>query len=116
MAFIIFSGHMSFAVCDKAVTRLIEGTPALCTGYLFTPEKELEVRIKDATYTQMEDLVKKNQELNEILYKRVDNLQELNLKLNDKIQANQTQDFWVKFAYFGLGVLVTGMIAREVGK
>lgn len=35
----------SFAVCTNAVTLLPEGASAPCRGYLFTPEKELELRV-----------------------------------------------------------------------
>lgn len=36
----------SFATeCGKPVTLLPEGTPAPCRGFLFTPDKELEVRL-----------------------------------------------------------------------
>lgn len=33
------------AECNKPVTLLSEGTPAPCKGFLFTPEKESEVRL-----------------------------------------------------------------------
>lgn len=33
------------AECNKPVTLLNEGTPAPCRGFLFTPEKESEVRL-----------------------------------------------------------------------
>lgn len=113
--FTLFINQFSFAGdCDNRVTKVDKGGLAPCSGYLFSPELERELRIKDATYDQMEALVKKNEELNSILYERVDNLQELNLKLNDKIQASGTQDFYEKFLFFGLGVIVTGFIAANV--
>ena len=37
----------SFSDCPKPVTSLEEGVKAPCTGYLFTPEKELEVRLME---------------------------------------------------------------------
>lgn len=110
-AIIFFSSLSGYSACDKAVTRLVEGSPALCTGYLFTPEKELEVRLKVSTYDQMEQLVKKQEELNNILTKRVDNLQDLNLKYSDR---ESSRNFYEKFIYFGLGALVTGFIAANV--
>lgn len=114
---ILLSSIQGYAtLCENPVTSLKEGTTAPCTGYLFTPEKELEVRLKVSTYDQMEQLVKRQEELNSILYKRVDNLQDLNLKMSDKISAGESKNFYEKFLYFGLGVIVTGFIATNVGK
>lgn len=36
----------SFAKCKNPVTILEQGVPAPCSGYLFSPDKELEVRLK----------------------------------------------------------------------
>jgi response regulator RpfG family c-di-GMP phosphodiesterase len=115
-AFIFFTSFQSFADCAKPVTSLKEGTTAPCTGYLFSPEKELEVRLKVSTYGQMEDLVKRNEELNNILNNRVENLHKLNAAMIEREQSRENQDTLVKLGYFALGVIVTGFIATNVGR
>lgn len=69
----------SFATeCQSPVKLLEEGSPAQCRGYLFSPEKELEVRMKIKDYSLLKEendnlnqiinrLEKKNQESDKIL-------------------------------------------------
>lgn len=48
----------SFAECTKPVTSLEEGSITPCKGFLFTPEKELEVRIMVKEYELLEQETK----------------------------------------------------------
>ena len=47
---LILPQNTAAATCEKPVTLLNEGASAPCRGYLFTPEKELEVRIVNEDY------------------------------------------------------------------
>lgn len=46
LAGLIGISNSAFAGCDKPVTLLIQGQKAPCRGYLFSPNKELEVRTR----------------------------------------------------------------------
>lgn len=104
----------SHAACDKPVTALQEGQAAPCTGYLFTPEKELEVRFKTNTYDKLTELTKKQDEMIDVLNLRIDNNQKQISLYEQKIQQNQSTEFYQKLLYFGLGVLTTTVIANTV--
>jgi len=101
-------------LAEGPVKYVLKGEPAEYNGYLFTPEKEKEVRFKliDGEL---------NKELLEINTKKL-NLVEAQYKLaNDQSLMWQTEsnrlakelvrkdrlDFWENLMYFGLGVLVT---------
>ena len=46
---VAFPGQL-YAGCEKPVSHLVKDQKAPCEGYLFSPEKELEVRIKNENY------------------------------------------------------------------
>jgi len=48
----------AMADCPKPVTLLDEGAPAPCRGFLFTPQKELEVRILNEDNKLLNDEIK----------------------------------------------------------
>lgn len=55
----------SFAAeCQVPVKLLEEGSPAPCRGYLFSPEKELDVRIKVKDYSLLKQ---ENEVLNQMI-------------------------------------------------
>lgn len=95
--------------CSVNVSPIKKGDTAQCSGYLFSPQAESEAY----KATQVEKLRK---EENEILQKRLD----LYIKQSDVLAAaaakRDTTDGLVRFGYFTLGVLVTGLIAANVGK
>lgn len=102
------------ANCDKPVTSLKEGDKAPCQGYLFTEQKELEVRYKIETYDTMSNLVKKQDEMINILTQRIDNNQKQIDVYDQKLQNQASSEFYQKLIYFGLGVLTTTIIANTV--
>jgi hypothetical protein len=58
----------SYGACDKPVTYLEQGQSTTCNGYLFTIEKEKEVRLKLMDYDLMsQELQLKNKKLDNIL-------------------------------------------------
>ena len=102
---------LAFAECKQPVSILLEGDKAPCSGYLFTPEKELEVRTKVSNYNTMENLVKKQDEIIDVLNQRVTNQYQQNQILNDQLQLREKESFTQKAIFFVLGAVVTGLIA-----
>lgn len=102
---------LAFAECKQPVSLLEEGKPAPCLGYLFTPEKEAEVRTKIANYNNLELIVKKQDELVDVLNKRVYNQIEQNQILNEQLNLREKETFTQKAIFFVLGAVVTGLIA-----
>lgn len=102
------------AACDKPVSYLQEGTQAPCTGYLFTPEKELEVRYKINTYDKLVELTTKQDQMIDLLNKRIDSNQKQIGLYEEKINLQQSTEFYQKLLYFGLGVITTTIIANTV--
>lgn len=106
----IYSGY-TFAECSKPVTYLQEGTPAICSGYLFTPEKELDVRLKITNYEKLELIIKKQDELVDVLNKRIEVQLQQNKELNELIATRENETFLHKALFFGLGAVLTGLIS-----
>jgi hypothetical protein len=100
--------------CSEPVTYLLEEKPAPCSGFLFSPEKELEVRTKIANYNNMGLMVDRTQELNDILYKRVSNLQEQNLLLSKEVQDRSNTNIYLLLGSFSLGVIATAILAKSL--
>lgn len=58
LAIVLAFAFTSKALADcKPVTPLVTGDPAPCSGYLFTPEKELELRTKNEDYKLLQQQV-----------------------------------------------------------
>lgn len=95
--------------CSVKVQPIKEGQTAQCTGYLFSPEAESEAY----KATQISKLQK---EENEILNKRLDlYIKQSDVLAKDLSRKDNTENLY-RFAYFGLGVVITGMIAANVGR
>ena len=74
--------------CDKPVTYLEKETVAPCTGYLFSPQKELEVRliVQNQSYIKQE---------NELLNKKVQLLMENSQFLEEIVKKEQEKaELW----------------------
>ena len=102
------------AKCKKAVTYLLEKQMAPCTGYLFSPAKEYEIRVKEQQHDILKDLTVKQGEVLEIMDQRIQNMQKYNAYLSSELEKKEKYGFVKSFLYFGLGVLVTGAIATNV--
>lgn len=113
IAFVLYS-FPGYAKCGKAVQFVEAGKPAPCSGFLFSPEKEQEVRIKLQVSSTLESLVKKQQESIDNLDARIANLQNYNNYLSTELEKQDKFNFWKTTLYFSLGVLVTGAIATNV--
>ncbi len=96
------------------VTYLKKDVPAPYTGYLFTEDKELQVRIKISQYDTLEQLTKKQDELIVILNDRVENQLKQNGLLMDELRDRKNVELWQSLGFFVLGAVVTGFIAGQV--
>lgn len=95
----------SVSACDQDVTYLNSGDSAPCNGYLFSPEKEFEVRVK----------VEENKYLTKIVDNQkilIDNLKEQ----NDIYETRKNLNDLEKFAYFIGGALITALVAKNIDK
>lgn len=70
--------------CQKSVSYLKANDPSPCAGYLFSPDKELEVRIKIQDYEALksENLLKD---------KQIENLNKYNLNLESIVDSKDKQ-------------------------
>ncbi len=107
---LIFVSQVSFGACNQPVTYLMEGNKTPCTGYLFTPEAEMNVRETKMNHDRLQDLSQTQEKLIDVLTKRVNNhgLQVQNL--HKEIDNLETKNTWTKVFYFTLGVLATGLV------
>lgn len=107
---ILFVSQVSFAKCEQPVTYLTEGSKTSCTGYLFTPEAEMEARETKLNHDRLEELSKTQEKLIDVLTKRVNNHSLQVANLHNEIDNLETKNTWTKIMWFGLGVLATGLV------
>lgn len=112
---LLFSS-LTFAECNKAVTYLKKNEITKCSGYLFSPEKEQEVRIKIDQFEPMEKLIKNQDELISVLNQRVQLAHAQNLELENFLQKRSDFNVYTNVAFFLAGAFLTGLIASNVGK
>lgn len=80
--------NYTFANCDKPVTKLDKGQEAPCSGYIFSPDKELEVR----TEVEENKLLKKEVELKD---KKIERLEKLTFESDKIIELEQNKtELW----------------------
>lgn len=111
---LIVYSQVAQPACDKPVTYTFENTPAACTGYLFTPEKELEVRLKVGSYDTLEKLSNKKDELITVMSDRLDGQIRQNVLLSKELESRKNVEFWHSAGFFILGCVITGFIAGQV--
>ena len=105
LSLIIYSGY-SNAECSKPVNYLTEGTKAPCTGYLFTPEKEAEVRDKIIKFDTLNELTKKQDEMITVLGARIITQQDMNKTLESELQSEQNKNNLYKYLAFSIGFIL----------
>lgn len=91
--------------CEQPVQYLTKGEVTPCTGYLFSQEKELEVRVAVEENKQLYMITETQDQL-------IQNLEKQNNLLETKDRLNDLE----KFAYFIGGALITALIARNVDR
>jgi hypothetical protein len=119
LVLILLTSTASFA-CDP-VKYVEKGQPAPCTGYVFTPDKEKEVRLKVVELDFYKDLVtlKERQlvaikEENDIITKRYDLWKKESDSLSRDLSKERSNNFWRTSLYFVLGAAVTTGITYAV--
>ena len=122
--------NYSYAACAKPVQSLTEGQAAPCTGYLFSPEKELEVRIAvEDNKLVAQQLEAKDKKL-KLLLQDVDDVEKITakerekaelwrkmaesstLKLVEAQESSKKRDFWHVVMGVGLTVLAGWSIGQ----
>lgn len=98
-------GQVSFA-CDKPVSYLLKGTTTRCDGYLFSPEKEKEVREYAIKFEDMKKLSIKQDGLVQTLTERVYNANVQNVNLRKILESEKSQNNLERIIYFTLGTVI----------
>lgn len=101
-------------VCGKPVSYLQEGSKADCTGFLFSPEKEEEIRVKITNYDVLQLINKTQLEQIDILSQRLKISQEQNQALEKFFYERKDKEWYVNIAFFIGGALITAFIASNV--
>ena len=123
MRSIVLSLSLISHIAAAQVKYVEKGEPAPYTGYLFTPEKELEVRqanealkyfkLADETNTRIIKL--KDDEL-VLVRQQADIWKNQSDALSKELQEQKNSGFWKQTLYFGLGALLTTALAFGVNK
>ena len=93
IAILSLSTHLAYAECPKPVQSLQKGDLAPCKGFLFSPEKEQEVRQLDMDYKVLLEQSK--------LYIQKEKLLEEQLKFTEEIVDKEAKksELWRSKAY-----------------
>lgn len=121
LAIIIALTSPVLADCPNNVQPIKKGEAAVCDGFLFNSETEMQARknAQDAAYYEVlynySDKKNKIQEdQNSILEKRLKLYMDESETLSKRVANTETTESLYRFGYFALGVLVTGVILRNV--
>jgi|CXWL01.1.fsa_nt_gi hypothetical protein len=82
------------------------------TGYLFTPKKELEVRLKYIEFQTLEQKLALQQDIMNIMEARLKN----HTDYISSLEKSRNNSSWKETGYFLLGALLTGYIAANVSR
>lgn len=123
----------AYGQCAKPVTLLQPKEPAPCRGYLFTPEKEQELRLLNEDYKFLNEKLRLRDRQLDLLTREVDNLQSVadmekqkaelwrkaaedsTLRLVEKEDKQAARDWLHILAGIGLTVLA-GWAVGQAGK
>lgn len=105
---------ISSAVCDKPVAYLQKQEKAPCTGYLFSPEKEQELRLTNERQKLLLEIVDTQDLLIKKNNKRLTEYQDYTQRLERTLESRERLNFWINSAYFIFGAILTGTIAKNL--
>lgn len=115
LSFIFLFSSIGYAKCPD-VTYLKQGQPAPCVGYLFSPEKEKELRGLDSKYETLQQIVlKKDEKINSLSYS-LDQSQQSNVSLQRQLKAEKAGSTLEKAIYLTLGLLAGYGIGGALNK
>lgn len=103
---------ISFSVYSKQMVKLDKGSAAPFDGILSDSAQMKEFRQINESKKYLEIQNIKLKELNDINSLNLKELKERNAKLINKVEVNETRNFWSRLGYFTLGVLATGLAAK----
>lgn len=125
-----FSLNSLATECQTSVKLLEEGSPAPCRGYLFSPEKELDTRIKIKDYSLLKDEINSLNQIVDRMHKKEmenDRILELEQQKTD-LWKTRAEDITLKyvsveesrgrrdFMFVLLGVGLTALAAWSIGQ
>jgi hypothetical protein len=105
---------LSTSVSFAQVADVKKGEPAPFTGVLFSPEASQDLKKRVETGEIDSEKVRLLNEQNKILQERVDLWMKQSDALSKRVVEMQDDSFWKKSAYFGLGAVVTVVMAFAV--
>ena len=106
----------SFSICLKPVTFLKEGQKVECDGYLFTPEKEYEVRNLVMQNDKLYKLTDAQQQHNNDLAQQLMTKAQLVNNLNQQVQTLEKESDFQKYLYFAVGLVLGGYTVNQIKK
>lgn len=102
------------AECLKPVTYLREGAQVPCTGYLFSPEKEFEVRTKVATYDDLTLTVEKQRQLLELHDSELQRQIQTNISLSSELKVREENNLYKTILFIGAGIVSGSLLTIGV--
>jgi hypothetical protein len=109
LALLLFS-QTTLASCPQPVTYLQQGKPAICSGYLFSPEQEKEVRGKIEQLATSQEIIKKQDEMIRVMDMRFALQVNINKNLREQNDSLQDKSTLERAFWFGLGALAAGSL------
>lgn len=103
-----------FGNCNKDVTYLKQNDTAPCEGYLFTPKKEQEIRLKITNYDNLMQIVEKQDELTKVLAERLDVCQKMNDGLKSELNNEKDIVNLERIVYLGLGIILGASVNQAL--
>lgn len=118
-----FLAFNCYADCPQKVSPINKGDVAQCDGFIFSDdaEKQAAQAVRDADFFKQvnDQLVRKStaqQTENEILERRLNlYMQQSEVLAKDTARRDNTESLY-RVLYFGLGVVMTGIIASNVSR
>jgi len=103
---ILLASNLSWAnTCPNNVSYLKEGIKAPCTGYLFSPDMELQVRTEVIQFEKLQEISSKQDELIITLNQRIDNQ-------TKQLQTEERSNFINKILYVTSGLIVGYLVGH----
>lgn len=103
LSILLFS---QISLACNPVTYLTKGSSAACNGYLFSPEKEREVREMTIKYGTMEKLVNQQDEVIRTQDQRIDVLMQQNVNLRNQNDSMESRNQLETAIYFAIGMVI----------
>lgn len=104
------------AVSFGQVKYIEKDTPAPYTGFLFTPEKEQQIRLTLIEHDFLKLELEVYKDTNKLLQERANLWQKQSTELANELVKKERLTFWQNTLYFGLGAILTGVLAVGVSR